>query len=107
MQALPEVAPALEEQADALLGNVDVQKSRALKKKLLEEAQAPAKQPAKADKGKSKAKAAAAGKAAEKKKAIPRPVRVSGAGKAKPAKKAGAADSAPAGRAIRKRKVKE
>ncbi|WP_455230156.1 ribonuclease R [Geopseudomonas aromaticivorans] len=118
VQALPEVAPALEEQADALLGNVDVQKSRALKKKLLEEAQAPVKPSAKGGKGGKAAagkggkdKAAGAGKASAKK-AIPRPVRVSGAGKAKPAKKAGAAGStpaadAPAGRAIRKRKVKE
>ncbi len=112
------LARMAEAQADALLGNVDVHKSRALKKKLLEEAHAPAKPSAKGGKGGKagagkggKDKAAGAGKASAKK-AIPRPVRVSGAGKAKPAKKAGAAGSAPAadapaGRAIRKRKVKE
>ncbi|HYQ38246.1 MAG TPA: ribonuclease R [Pseudomonas sp.] len=97
VQALPEVAPELLEQADLLLGNIDVQKSRALKKKLLDEAKAPAKPAAKS------AKAAGTGKTAGKK-GIPRPVRVARPSKAKASKPAG---DAPDGRAIRKRKVEE
>jgi ribonuclease R len=105
VQALPEVAPELLEQADALLGNVDVQKSRAVKKKLLDEAKAPAKPAAKS------AKAAGAGKTAGKK-GVPRPIRVARPSKAKASKPAGTAGKtpaadAPAGRAIRKRKVEE
>jgi ribonuclease R len=104
VRALPEVAPELLEQAELLLGNVDVEKSRALKKKLLEDAKAPAKPSAKSDKGKSKT---AAGKTADKKKAVPRPVRVSGAGKGKSKVSRAPATDASAGRAIRKRKVEE
>ncbi|MCC6075994.1 ribonuclease R [Pseudomonas sp. GCM10022188] len=86
VQALPEVAPELLEQADVLLGNVDVQKSRAVKKRLLEEAKAP--QAAKSAKGKAKAKKAASAKPKAKKSKTP-------------------AAEAPAGRAIRKRKVEQ
>jgi len=106
VQALPEAAPELLEQADALLGNVDVQKSRALKKKLLDESRAPAKAAGKAGgRGKSKSKATGGGKAA------PKPA--SSVAKSDGAsKKAGVEAPAPKAdvpfrRPIRKRKVKE
>ncbi len=109
VQALPEVAPELLEQADLLLGNADVQKSRALKKQLLDEA-APGKAAGKADRGGKSGKSAKGGKgkAADKakpagKKVVHRPVRV-----AKPSKAAKkSVEEAPVGRVIRKRKVKE
>ncbi len=112
VQALPEVAPQLLEQADMLLGNTEVEKSRALKKKLLDESRAPAKAAGKEGKG-GKAKAAGAGKATGKatgKKVTHRPVKIAKPSKA--GKAAGATDKTPAadapgGRAIRKRKVKE
>lgn len=107
VQALPEVAPQLLEQADMLLGNAEVEKSRALKKKLLDESRAPAKA-AKEGKG-GKAKAVGASKAAGKK-VTHRPVKIAKPSKA--GKVVGATDKTPAadapgGRAIRKRKVKE
>lgn len=90
VQALPEVAPELLEQADILLGNSDVPKSRALKRKLLDESAAQGK-------GSGKAKADA-----------------KGGGKSKPAGKGGKPRSrnkaaAPQGgeSAVRTRKVKQ
>ena len=109
VQALPEVAPALLEQADMLLGNAEVEKSRALKKKLLDESRAPAKAAGKAGKEAKGGKAKAVGKAPGKK-VTHRPVKIAKPSKA--GKAAGAGDKTPAadapgGRAIRKRKVKE
>ena len=106
VQALPEVAPELLEQADVLLGNVDVQKSRAVKKKLLEEAKAP--QAAKSAKGKGKAKPEG-GRKATASKGAGKPAKAKKAASAKPkAKKSKTpAAEAPAGRAIRKRKVEQ
>lgn len=90
VQALPEVAPELLEQADILLGNSDVPKSRALKRKLLDESAAQGK-------GSGKAK-----------------VDAKGGGKSKPAGKGGKPRSrnkaaAPQGgeSAVRTRKVKQ
>ena len=90
VQALPEVAPELMEQADILLGNSDVPKSRALKRKLLDESAAQGK-------GSGKAK-----------------VDAKGGGKSKPAGKGGKPRSrnkaaAPQGgeSAVRTRKVKQ
>ena len=100
VQALPEVAPELLEQADVLLGNVDVQKSRAVKKKLLEEAKAP--RAAKPAKGKAKAES---GRKPAAKQGAAKPK--GNAGKPGKAKSKTPAAEAPAGQAIRKRKVKE
>ncbi|MCY1283461.1 hypothetical protein D9M70_323410 [compost metagenome] len=104
VQALPAVAPEMLAQAEEMLGNTDVQRSRALKQSLLAEARTGSK-PAGKGKGKAanakpkgadqpKAKAPAAGKPAKSgkhRKGPSRPKAESGAAK---------------GGAVRKRKVK-